>query len=412
MLKFGKRIIALVSIIFILINVFTNVYGIENEVSNEKIYNEENNSNNLIDANIQNSDSALLGGIFGGLLGGLLSNADWNVNDDENENNSSYSSVNTSNAIIGESNPIYESYNDSNIVTENTNSTSNYNYEIWYNSLEEYLKTMRLSKDNLKLIEREENKSENITKEYYYVRYEGHIFLDEEYVIYFNDQNKILKATYTDSKYEQLLPNISKLQEKYNLLSSAELKKDLDTKIYDIFDYYNYISSIEKLKEFIKKCEFTKEETEQQIDILDRMYNLYLEDKKEAQPEKKYSKEQIVKIYNELKQEILKKDEEEYNNYLTEMARRNHINKLKDEISGIEEYDEQYVRNMIQNDQINPKNVDNKKSIDSKKVVNEIPNSGSEENLYIVGLSVIVVIAILGIISFSIVRKTKKNSKI
>ena len=412
MLKFRKKNIALLIIFFIVMNVFTNVYGIENEVSNEKIYNEEQNNNNLMDANSQSSDSALLGGILGGLFGGLLGNADWNIVGDENENNSTYVSMDTSNVIAVENNPTYESYSNSNIITENTNSTSNYNYEIWYNSLEEYLKSVGLSKDNLKLIERDENRSANITKECYYIRYEGHIFIDKEYVIYFNNQNKILKATYTDSKYEQLLPNISKVQEKYNLLTSAELKSDLDAKMYDIFDYYNYISSIEKLKDVIKKCEFTKEEIEQQIDILDRMYNLYLEDKKETQPEKKYSKEQIVKIYNELKQEILKKDEEEYNNYLIEMARKNHINKLQEETSGIEEYDEQYVRNMIQNDQISPRNVDNKKSINSKKVVNEIPNSGSEENRYIVGLSVMVVIAILCIISFIIVGKIKKNTKV
>jgi len=97
--------------------------------------------------------------------------------------------------------------------------------------------------------------------------------------------------------------------------------------------------------------------------------------------------------------------QEDYNNYISEMLRKNHIEALQSKLKEVEPYTEEYARNMIENDHINKSNVK------SKKIVNEIPNSGSEANRYIVVLSGISIISILGIILFVFVQKTKKNSK-
>ena len=339
------------------------------------------------------------------------------------------------------------------IQNENTNETVDNDSEvkeeneIWYNTLEEYLNSLGLTYDNITFHSHSSYSTENgkQTMSSCYIRYEGHIFYDKSYRIYFDDNGAVLKKTYLNN--ESILPRKDAVVNMYNSLPSSELKKDFNwnSGIYDVFDHFNYCTSLTSLKDFIRRCDLSGAEFDEIIEYIDQFYDRYIEDKKEFEPEKKYSKSEIIEIYNQVKEENAQSDEntqreektpsqdnmqneesiqsqesiqseestpneeytqEDYNNYLAEMARKNHINKLKDEVSGIKEYDEQYVRNMIQNNQISKKNVD------SKKVVNEIPNSGSEENRYIVGLSVVVVIAILCIISFIVVGKIKKNSKI
>ena len=415
MLKFRKRIITLSMIIFIVIYTFTKVYAVETEVGNQIVNNEENNINNMTSTIDSKDSSALIGGMFGGLLGALLSNADWNENINETENNPSYepslyssnenitesnssyeSSLSNSNENIIESNFTYQESNNQNILNNNTNITQNYNCEIWFNTLNEYLKSLGLSEKNLYMYS-ETNKG-NIKIKYYYLKYEGHIFKDMNYKIYFDNENHVIKETFINKNYDVLIPKIELVEEKYQTLDSIDLKMDLNGNIYDVFDYYNEFSSIEKLREFIRRCEFSQDEINKNMDMLEKFYSEYLKNN----TIKKYSKSEIINVYNEFK----------YNMYATEMARNNHIDKITKEVKDIEAYTEQYQRNMVQNNHINNSdNIDGIKNVGSKKIVSEIPNSGSQENRYVIALGGIILTSVLCIILFIFIGKTNKNSK-
>ena len=337
--------------------------------------------------------------------------------------------------------------NTSNQVIEN--SVKDKQDEIWYNNIDEYLNSLGLTYDNITFHSHSSYSTENgkQTMSSCYIRYEGHIFYDKSYRIYFDDNGAVLKKTYLNN--ESILPRKDAVVNMYNSLPSSELKKDFNwnSGIYDVFDHFNYCTSLTSLKDFIRRCDLSGAEFDEIIEYIDQFYDRYIKDKKEFEPEKKYSKDQIINVFQEVKREntqskdilqtvdttqdtisnisiqttennqnnenITTNDNEEnkvytqedYNNYISEMLRKNHIEALQSKLKEVEPYTEEYARNMIENDHINKSNVK------SKKIVNEIPNSGSEANRYIVVLSGISIISILGIILFVFVQKTKKNSK-
>ena len=343
MFKIKKVMIILLIVSFILFNNIANSYGVNNNTSNESA------------------------------TGSVSSSASRTSNEDTNETKGI-------------------------IINEEINKDEKNMYIKWFDSLEDYLKSLGLSEYNLKYIQTElpTDVSQSVTKKYYYIRYQGHVFEDTTYVIYVGENGSILKATYIDHKYEQILPKISAVENKYNELKAADLNKDLTDTMYNIFDHYNYFTSTDRLREFIKKCELKQEEMENQIDLITRMYDVYLEDRKYDEPIRKYTKKELLDIYNE----IFLKD------YVKEMARNNHIEYIREKVDPTpEEYNETFIQNMIQDDEIN------KTSVVSKKVVNEIPNSGSNENRYVIILNLMIVITAMTLLIFIIVGKTRKNSK-
>ena len=362
----NKIIVVLLIIYFILFSSWVISYGVENENINEIIKNDNNTTNEIIEANMQN----------------------------------------TSNIKNTSTDDIKIDTNNSDVTLDflDEYKSKKYEFEMWYNSLKDYLNDYGLFEENLRLMSTVSVDSNfgKVVGKIYYLRYQGHVFSEPIYIIFFDKDGHVLKATYIEFKYEQILPNVSTLSNRYQALTKIELQQDLDTTIYNVFDYYNYFTSIENFRNYVKKCEFSKTELEDKIDMLQRMYDSYLVDKKNEEPKKKYTKKQLLDVYNEFIQELKSKEDE----YISEMLRKNHIEGLQSKLKEVEPYTEEYARNMIENDHINKSNVK------SKKIVNEIPNSGSEANRYIVVLSGIILISILGIILFVFVQKTKKNSKV